>query len=235
MTSLMRISRGKVKKVKHFSETSIKIQAAPKKLKLIQQTIIKLVRLFRRVKNVASKRAKKRLKVVIFHLLRQRHRILAPPAELQERLPRIRKLRRTIDTYKDEEIPMYFRFRSKEQLHRLMLVYQIPGVIRMPQTGNIFHGEEFLLIGLYRLHRPTILSDGCFKTLFGFGHTAVSMIFNAFLDFMVDRCSYLLLDNIEFWLPYLPSCAQALRDKCLDRQYYERDMPPWWWTSQRWC
>lgn len=55
------------------------------------------------------------------------------------------------------------------------------------------------------------------KLFLALGHTAVSMIFNAFLDFMVDRWSYLLLDNMKFWLPYLPSCAQAIRDKCLDK------------------
>ena len=119
-----------------------------------------------------------------------------------------------IDSFADEEIPVHFSFRSKEQLHRLMRGFQIPAIIRMPRTGNIFHGEEFLLIGLYRLHRPTTLSDAAFKILFGFGHTAVSMIFNAFLDFFVTKWVYLLTDNMAFWLPYLPDCAQAIRDKC---------------------
>lgn len=158
-----------------------------------------------------------RLKRAILGLLRRRHNIIAPPRELEEKLPKIRKLRRTIDSFQDEEIPIYFRFRTKEQLHRLMEGFQIPDRIRIPVTGNIFHGEEFLLVGLYRLHRPTTLSDGSFKVLFGFGHTTVSMAFNAFLDYIINRWSYLLVDNMEFWLPYLPGCAQAIRNKCFEK------------------
>lgn len=116
-------------------------------------------------------------------------------------------LRRTIDSFEDEEIPIYFRFRSKEQLHELKRGFQIPDRIKMPETGNIFHGDEFLLVGLYRLHLPSTLSDSSFKLLFGLGHTAVSMIFNAFVDFLVESWGYLLFDNMQFWLPYLPDRA----------------------------
>ena len=132
-------------------------------------------------------------------------------------MPRIRMLHRTIDSFDDEEIPIYFRFRSKDQLHELKRGFQIPDRIKIPETGNIFHGDEFLLVGLYRLHLPSTLSDSSFKLLFGLGHTAVSMIFNAFVDFLVDSWSYLLFDNMQFWIPYLPDCAQAIRNKCLDK------------------
>lgn len=84
----------------------------------------------------------------------------------------------------------------------------------------MFHGEEFLLIGLYRLHLPTTISDGSFKRIFGLGHTAVSMVFNAFIEFLVNNWGYLLFDNLQFWLPYLPDCAQAVRDKCNEKGCY---------------
>ena len=157
-----------------------------------------------------------KLRRVILSLLVRRHRIVAVPKELDAKLPKIRNLRRTIDSFTDEEIPVYFRFRSKEQLHRLMRGFQIPMQVKL-KTGNIFEGEELLLVSLYRLHRPTTLSEGSFKLIFGMGHTAVSMAFNAFLDFMVDKWSYIIMDNLNFWLPYLPDCAQAIRDKCLDK------------------
>ena len=165
----------------------------------------------------------RKLKGVILALLVKWHHINAAPRNLELRLPRILKRRRTIDSFKDEEIPIFFRFRSKEQLHRLMRGFQIPEVIRIPVTGNIFFGEEFLLVSLYRLHRPTALSDGCFRTIFGLGYTAVSMVFNEFLDFMIDRWGYLLLDNMNFWKPYLPDCAQAIRDKCVEKGCYFPD------------
>jgi hypothetical protein len=182
--------------------------------------IIKLCRVYRCVKNFANRRKLQRLKRVILALLVMRRKIVKPPRELYMRLPKIRKLRRTIDSFSDEELPIYFRFRSNQQLHRLMAGFQIPALIRIPETGNILHGEEFLLIGLYRLHLPSITSDGAFKTLFGLGRTAVSMVFNAFIEFLVDNWGYLLLDNMPFWLPYLPECAQAIRDKCHDKGCY---------------
>ena len=156
-------------------------------------------------------------------MLIRRHKIVSVPKELEEKLPRIRNLRRTIDSFSDEEIPVYFRFRSKEQLHRLMRGFQIPMQVKLPKTGNVFEGEELLLIGLYRLHRPTTLSEGGFKLIFGMGHTAVSMAFNAFLDFIVDKWSYIITDNMDFWLPYLPDCAQAIRDKCVEKGCYFPD------------
>ena len=172
------------------------------------------------MKNAANHRTLKRLKRVVIVMLVMRHKIVARSRELNFKSPRIRTLRRTIDSFADEEIPNFFRFRSKQQHHALIAGSQIPAVIRIPGTGNIFHGEEFLLIGLYRLHLPRTLSDGSLKTLFGFGHTAVSMIFNAFIRFIIDHWGYLVFDNMNFWLPNLADCAQAIRDKCNEKGCY---------------
>lgn len=178
---------------------------------------MKLLRVYRRLQNAVSIRNRKRLKRTILTLLVTRHKIVAAPRELEDKLPKIRSLRRTINSFADEEIPVYFRFRTKGQLHRLMDRFKIPEIIKITKTGNIFNGEEFLLVALYRLHQPTTISDGSFRTLFGFGHTAVSMIFNAFVDFIMDNWGYLLTDNLQFWLQYLPDCAQAIRDKCYEK------------------
>lgn len=86
-----------------------------------------------------------RLKRAILRLLIRRHKILSVPKELEEKLPRIRNLRRTIDSFSDEEIPVYFRFRSKEQLHRLMRGFQIPMQVKLPKTGNVFEGKNCFL------------------------------------------------------------------------------------------
>ena len=32
-----------------------------------------------------------------------------------------------------------------------------------------------------------------------------------FLDIMIVNWGYLLLNNLEFWLPYFPACAEAMR------------------------
>ena len=185
----------------------------------LEKLTLKMVKMFQIVRRRISRRKLSKLRRIIFSLLIKRHQIVAPPRNLESPLVKIRKRRRTIDSFDDEEIPKYFRFRTKAQLYRLTQGLHIPDIVRIPATGNIFHGEEYLLVSLYRLHRPTTLSDGCFRKIFGSGHTAVSMAFNSFLDFMIDRWSYLLLDNLDFWKPYLVDCAQAIRNKCVEKGY----------------
>ena len=129
------------------------------KVAKLERHIFKLVRVFRVVKRMISRRKLRRLKRTILGLLSKRHEIVAPPREQEAPLVKIRNRRRTIDSFDDEEIPAFFRFRSKEQLHRLMEGFQIPNIIIIEKTGNVFYGEEYLLVSLYRLHRPTALSD----------------------------------------------------------------------------
>lgn len=174
-------------------------------------------------KMLISRRKLKLLKRMILGLLSRRHEIVAPPRELEMPLAKIRNRRRTIDSFEDEETRVFFKFCSKQQLHRLMEGFQLPNIVRIAKTGNIFYGEEYLLVSLYRLHRPTALSDACFKSVFGLGHTAVSMVFNSFLDFMMNKWSYLIFDNMHFWLPYLGDCAQAIRNKCVEKGCYFPD------------
>lgn len=219
---MMRIQRAKLEKVNISAseQTNFKYFLPLIASSMCSQIIVMLLRINRRLRNVAKRRTMLRLKRTVLMLLVLRHKIVAPPRELNSKLSKIRNLRHTIDSFADEEIPVYFRFRSKEQLHRLITGFQIPAIVRIIETGNVFHGEEFLLIGLYRLHLPTTISDGSFKTIFGLGHTAVSMVFNAFIEFLVNNWGYLLFDNLQFWLPYLPDCAQAVRDKCNEKGCY---------------
>ena len=93
-----------------------------------------------------------------------------------------------------------------------MVGFRIPEEIRT-RNKYIFGGEEFLLVSLYRLHRPTALADACFGRLFGFSYSRVSECFNTFLEFMCQKWGYLLLDNMAFWQPYLAECAEAIRMK----------------------
>jgi hypothetical protein len=127
-------------------------------------------------------------------------------------LPRIPRRRRTIDSFGDDEVPSYFRFQSKEQLHRLLHSFQFSGRLFRAKNGQVFDGEEVLLLGLYRMHRPTSILDGCFKAIFGFGPESVSHVFRCFLEHMLNW-EYLLFDNLNFWLSKLSSCAEHIRVK----------------------
>ena len=96
------------------------------------------------------------------------------PDVMNRALTRIESKRRTIDSFDDADIPGTFRFRSKEQLRRLMGCLQIPEKLTSTERCA-FGGEEALLVTLYRLRRPTTTTDIAFKELFGFKCTRVSI------------------------------------------------------------
>jgi len=81
-------------------------------------------------------------------------------------------------------------------------------------SGHRFTGEEVLLVSLYRLHRPTTLSDACWTSRFNLDYNSVGKCFNLFLKHLCKHWEYLLTDHMEFWKPFLPSFAEAIRLKC---------------------
>ena len=87
-------------------------------------------------------------------------------AEIRQPLRKLEPKKRTIDSFRDEEVHTYFRFRSKEQLRRLLVGFRFPKYM-LTKDGHRFTSEEVMLIGLYRLHRPTTLSDAAFVEMFG--------------------------------------------------------------------
>ena len=66
-------------------------------------------------------------------------------ARLDAPLPKIIRRYRTINSFSDEDIPTYFRFRSKEQLHRLKKAFHIGDTFKS-KFGHVFTGDEFLLV-----------------------------------------------------------------------------------------
>jgi hypothetical protein len=137
-----------------------------------------------------------------------------PHPSLNLPLRKIVSRQRTIDSFEDSEIPIYFRFRSKEQLHKLIKCFQFPEFFT-PDDGHVFHREEVLLFGIYRLSHLSSLYDPAYVELFGHDGIRVSKIFKLFINFMVDNWGYILLDNGIFWKPYLNVMAEAIRQKCI--------------------
>jgi hypothetical protein len=133
------------------------------------------------------------------------------PVELNLRRPWTRHHHRTINSFDDADIPMYFRFRTKEQLRRLVDGFRIPAIVKI--RGNVFTAEEVLLVSLYRLHRPTTLSDACWKSIFGLTYTKVSRIVTWFAVFIENHWGYLLKDNIAYWETQFDEFAEAIREK----------------------
>ena len=58
--------------------------------------------------------------------------------------------KKTIESFREMEIPNLFRFRSKEQLNRMLIGLKIPDKIVLP-SRNTCSGEEMLLVGLIRI------------------------------------------------------------------------------------
>ena len=104
----------------------------------LEKLLLRLVKIYKLVRRRVPRKKLRKLKRIVVALLIQRHRIVAPPVNLESPLLKIRKRRRTIDSFEDEEIPVYFQFRTKAQLHQLITGFQIPDVIRIPVCGNIW-------------------------------------------------------------------------------------------------
>jgi hypothetical protein len=141
------------------------------------------------------------------------HRLVTPSPILGLRLPKLTRHHRTIDSLNDEDIPIYFRFRSKDQLRRLLVGFKFPDFVRLC-NNHLFTGDEILLVSLYRFHRPVTCSDYIFRVFFGLNDVYVSLIFNYFLNYMENTWGSLLTDNMLYWLPSLPNFARAIQKKC---------------------
>ena len=102
-----------------------------------------------------------------------------------------------------------FRFQNIEQLERLKRGFEFPDG-RIKIHSYRFEADEIIMISLFRLAHPSDwLSVGVH-----FPHRSISELGRAFywfLDFLILNWGYLLLNNMEFWLPYLPSSAEAIR------------------------
>ena len=70
-----------------------------------------------------------------------------------------------------------------------------------------------MLSGLYRLHCVNKLGDDGWNSIFGFSQPVASMACKLFYDFLTKSWSYLLLDNLDYWLPYLGPCRDAIFKK----------------------
>jgi hypothetical protein len=153
---------------------------------------------------------------LIMHFLVQLRGKLAPPAALNIRRRWHRHLPRTIDSFDDEVIPQTFRFRSKADLHALFVGFQLP--LEAVISGHVFYGEEMLLVTSVKLHEPRCLNDKYFVDEFDLRYSSVSMVYNFVINWLVLKWGYLLLDNMDYWKPLIPTFAEKIRLKAQTAQ-----------------
>jgi hypothetical protein len=87
------------------------------------------------------------------------------------------RFHRTIESFPAVELHHSFRFRTHDQLRRLMVAFHIPNVVRLPYRNHCT-GEEFLLIGLYRICHTSTLVE--LESVFGQDYTWISRVFDTF-------------------------------------------------------
>jgi hypothetical protein len=183
--------------------------------------ISKLIGSMRRANRYKNIKKIYKLKKLLQTLLHEALLLDSAPAELFNALPKIRKLTVTIDSFDDEEIPIYFRFDNKDQLRRLVSGFKFPIEFKL-KYGHKFTGEEVLLVGLYRLHRPTSILDACWKHRFHLSYSQVSKVFTCFIEYMTSNWEHLLTNNMNYWLQFFPTFTEAIRKRCaLKGAYFE--------------
>ena len=93
---------------------------------------------------------KDRIRPMIFKFFNHYLALVKLPPHLHMSFPR---RDRTIASYSHQEIPELFRFRTAEQLQRMLKVLNFPEKVVL-EGGETFTGEEILLIGLRRVNYP---------------------------------------------------------------------------------
>ena len=126
----------------------------------------------------------------------------------------------SIDTIDDRNdgCTAEYRFRTKADLRTVFVCLQIPAECgQLPAGGNktsggYLPGEALFLFFLERLgHLERRLDDMARK--YGGHYTKWSRGFMWLCIFIYQRWSHKLEDNLQFWAPYFPEFAEAIRKK----------------------
>jgi hypothetical protein len=126
---------------------------------------------------------------------------------------KIESKHRTIDSFDDQYIKSNFRFRNKEQLKVLFKLLDFPEIF-YGQYGHKYFGEQVFLLGLYRLSRPLAASDEAYRNIFGYDSDKVIKMFKIFINFIYEEWSYLILNNMEYWVKEFEYFAECIQQKC---------------------
>ena len=100
-----------------------------------------------------------------------------------------------------------FRFR-KNDLPRLLQAFRMQGVEFMANNGVKFTAEEVLMIGLARFSTTGSLYI-TMSRVFGFDYSQLSRVVHLFVNHMLPLCQRFLMNNLDYWVPYFPTFAEA--------------------------
>lgn len=165
---------------------------------------------------ICKTRHRSRLKKIIAMLLVDYDGLTCVEPQLTAPLAKIERKNRTIDSFRDDQCHMYFRFETRDKLHRVFRAFQFPRWFRDKQKHK-YSGEEVFLVGLYRMRNASSFGAACWEYVFGMTYNQAGSAFQLFLHFMFNNWGYLLTNNVTFWIPYLPMMAVAIRNKLAEK------------------
>lgn len=131
------------------------------------------------------------------------------------------RLRINSEVIQDAMIPITYRFKNRSQLWELHDNLQIPQWFIIPLGGHRIHGQEMLLMALERCALGSRLID--MQQKYHIYHSVIGKALHYFALWMQDNWGYLIHDNNEFWMPYLRTSCEAIRNKLLDHYDVEVD------------
>jgi hypothetical protein len=159
-----------------------------------------------------SKRVKMKIREIISKLLKIRNQVACVTYNVYDiPLKIVERKFITIDKLDNDLISEYFRFKSKNDLHRLYAGFKFNE--SYVYSSHKYSGEEVLLVGLYRLHSPNTTGDYVYRSMFGLYYQRVSECFLLFLKHMYQNWSYLLFDNLQYWKDEIPYFAEVIKKK----------------------
>ena len=115
-----------------------------------------------------------------------------------------------IDDFTEEECWCRFRFR-KEHLHDLMFALRIHEFNGILENRARVSPEKAFLFTLHRLHCPGNLTD--MQRAWGKEYSQLSRIFKSMILFLHDQHSYLIKDNIAFFVPWFPLYNKLIKQR----------------------
>ena len=124
--------------------------------------------------------------------------------------PYVKRLRRKINDFTDDECRAYFRFESPEDLHRMLAVFNFPEKFTLSERHYV-SGEEAFLILLARFSYPGRWTG--LMTLFGGGSGFLSESMYCALDHIYANYADELLGNLSRYGKYFPEWAAAVAKK----------------------
>ena len=155
---------------------------------------------------------KPRIRQIIQLIQDETNNLLRIDVPYSELYPRAKKhLPRTVFDFDRATFDADFRFRSPEDVLRVLEGLQIPAIVHTKE-GYKFTGQEVMLISLKKLSYPHRWKEVC-EAFPGRKRWACKAAFYWFLDFMIENWGYLILNNREYWVPHMAAQAQAILEK----------------------